>query len=81
MIEKARLNSPMKTSNKIIQLLKQHGELTAKELAAELGLTTMGVRQHMLSLEESDEICFEDKNGCRSGEIEAGFEEKIVCSA
>ena len=65
MIEKARLNSPMKTSNKIIQLLKQHGELTAKELAAELGLTTMGVRQHMLSLEESDEICFEDKKAVR----------------
>ena len=55
----------MKTSNKIIQLLKQHGELTAKELANELNLTTMGVRQHMLALEDDGNIAFEDKKAAR----------------
>jgi len=55
----------MKTSDKIIQLLKQHGELTAKDLATKLDLTTMGVRQHMLSLEEAGKIRFEDKKAVR----------------
>jgi len=55
----------MKTSDKIIQLLKQHGELTAKNLATKLDLTTMGVRQHMLSLEETGKIRFEDKKALR----------------
>ncbi|TQV89467.1 helix-turn-helix transcriptional regulator [Aliikangiella coralliicola] len=55
----------MKTSDKIIQLLKKQGALTAKTLAGELDLTTMGVRQHMLALEQSGEVIFEDKKAPR----------------
>ncbi len=55
----------MKTNDKIIQLLKIQGELTAKRLAQELGLTTMGIRQHLQALEESGEVVFEDKKAPR----------------
>jgi predicted ArsR family transcriptional regulator len=55
----------MKTHNKIIELLKVQGALTAKVLANELGLTTMGIRQHMLALEESGEVTFKDEKAPR----------------
>jgi len=55
----------MKTHHKIIEQLKIHGPLTAKVLAQELGLTTMGVRQHMLALEESDDVTFSDEKASR----------------
>ncbi|RTR40898.1 transcriptional regulator [Shewanella canadensis] len=55
----------MKTSEKIIQLLKTQGPLTAKVLASELSLTTMGVRQHMQALEDEGDICSEDKKAPR----------------
>lgn len=52
---------PMKTHEKIIQLLKTEGPLTASILANKLGLTTMGVRQHVQALEESEEVIFSDE--------------------
>jgi len=55
----------MKTHDKIIQLLKTKGSLTAKILAEELELTTMGVRQHVQALEESGEVVFYDKKAPR----------------
>ena len=55
----------MKTHEKIINLLKLHGPLTAKSLAAELGLTTMGVRQHVQALEESGEVEYKDEKAAR----------------
>ncbi len=55
----------MKTSDKIIQQLKVQGPLTAKVLAEELNLTTMGVRQHLQSLEDDGAIIFEDKKAAR----------------
>jgi predicted ArsR family transcriptional regulator len=51
----------MKTTDKIIQLLKLHGPLTAKTLAEELVLTTMGVRQHLQALEETGDVDIEDR--------------------
>ncbi|MDH1627495.1 metalloregulator ArsR/SmtB family transcription factor [Shewanella xiamenensis] len=51
----------MKTTDKIIQLLKLHGPLTAKTLAEELALTTMGVRQHLQALEETGDVDIEDR--------------------
>lgn len=51
----------MKTTDKIIQLLKLHGPLTAKTLAKELALTTMGVRQHLQALEEAGDVDIEDR--------------------
>lgn len=55
----------MKTSERIIQLLKTQGPLTAKVLASELSLTTMGVRQHMQGLEDDGDVIFEDKKAAR----------------
>ena len=55
----------MKTHHKIIELLKIQGALTAKVLASELGLTTMGIRQHMLALEDSGEVIFKDEKAPR----------------
>lgn len=55
----------MKTHDKILALLKIQGALTAKVLASELGLTTMGIRQHMLALEESGEVTFKDEKAPR----------------
>lgn len=39
------------TRRKIITLLKTNGRLTAEQLAAALGITTSGVRQHLTALE------------------------------
>ncbi|WP_299490813.1 metalloregulator ArsR/SmtB family transcription factor [uncultured Shewanella sp.] len=55
----------MKTSEKIVQMLKTRGPLTAKVLAEELVLTTMGVRQHLQGLEDSGDVVFEDKKAVR----------------
>jgi predicted ArsR family transcriptional regulator len=55
----------MKTHDRIIELLKTQGPLTAKTLSNELGLTTMGIRQHMLGLEESGEVAYIDKKAAR----------------
>ncbi|MBW8183441.1 helix-turn-helix transcriptional regulator [Shewanella nanhaiensis] len=55
----------MKTSEKIIQLLKTQGPQTAKVLATELSLTTMGVRQHMQALEDEGDVSFEDIKASR----------------
>lgn len=55
----------MKTHDKILNLLKTHGALTAKTLADELGLTTMGIRQHVLSLEESGDVTYKDEKAAR----------------
>ncbi|WP_133407654.1 helix-turn-helix transcriptional regulator [Parashewanella tropica] len=55
----------MKTSQKILNLLKTQGALTAKVLAEDLSLTTMGVRQHLLSLEESGDVVTFDKSAGR----------------
>lgn len=40
------------TRRKIILTLKQHGGLTAAELAERLGITSMGVRRHLATLEQ-----------------------------
>jgi predicted ArsR family transcriptional regulator len=55
----------MKTETRILQLLKSNGAMTAKTLATELNVTTMGIRQHMLQLEKSGDIVFEDKKALR----------------
>jgi len=55
----------MKTHDKILKLLKTQGALTAKTLADELGLTTMGIRQHVLALEESGDVIYKDEKAAR----------------
>ncbi len=51
----------MKTIDKLLYRLKSSGPQTAKILAEEFGLTTMGVRQHLLALEADSLIDHEDK--------------------
>jgi len=53
------------THQNIINLLKTQGAMTAKILASELDVTTMGIRQHMLQLEKSGDIIFEDRKAER----------------
>ncbi len=55
----------MKTEDKILHLLKNKGALTAKTLAENLNVTTMGIRQHMLQLEKKGDINFEDIKATR----------------
>ncbi|WP_337882615.1 metalloregulator ArsR/SmtB family transcription factor [Chromobacterium haemolyticum] len=42
----------MNSADRLLYLLKTRGPLTAQALAAELGLTSMGARKHLLVLEE-----------------------------
>ena len=50
----------MKTIEKILHKMKHDGAVTAKDLAQELQLTTMGVRQHLQSLEDEGWVMFYD---------------------
>ncbi len=51
----------MKTTEKILNLLKTNGLLTAKFLSKALSLTTMGVRQHLQLLEDNGDVATEDR--------------------
>lgn len=50
----------MKTCQKILDLLKQQGPMTAAGLAESLGLTSMGVRQHLQAMEAEGNLAYED---------------------
>lgn len=50
----------MKTIDKILNRMKRDGPVTAKVLAEEFKLTTMGVRQHLQGLEEDGLVDFQD---------------------
>jgi predicted ArsR family transcriptional regulator len=50
----------MKTSDKILQTIKRQGAVTAKQLSEEFGMTTMGARQHLQSLEDDGIVAFDD---------------------
>jgi predicted ArsR family transcriptional regulator len=47
------------TRRKILLALKQHGGMTAGELAALLGITSMGVRRHLMTLERDRLVQYE----------------------
>lgn len=49
------------TTDKILQLLKAHGPMTAQDLAAKLSITSMGSRQHLQALEEGGLVSTFDK--------------------
>ncbi|MCG9683949.1 transcriptional regulator [Vibrio sp. Isolate23] len=51
----------MKSTEKILQVIKTRGAVTVKELAQELGMTTMGVRQHLQKLEKDGLLSYEDR--------------------
>lgn len=50
----------MKTADRILQTIKREGAVTAKQLAEDLGMTTMGARQHLQGLEEEGILSFHD---------------------
>lgn len=50
----------MKTIDKILYRIKREGAVTAKVLAKEFKLTTMGVRQHLQALEDEGLVDYED---------------------
>ncbi|MGB0895622.1 MAG: helix-turn-helix transcriptional regulator [Parashewanella sp.] len=50
----------MKTTDSILNRIKISGPMTAKVLAEELNMTTMGVRQHLQALEDSGDLITED---------------------
>ncbi|ENM5892715.1 metalloregulator ArsR/SmtB family transcription factor [Vibrio mimicus] len=50
----------MKTVDRILHTIKREGTVTAKQLAEDLGITTMGARQHLQSLEDDGVLSFHD---------------------
>ncbi|MGY5617651.1 helix-turn-helix transcriptional regulator [Vibrio cincinnatiensis] len=50
----------MKTIERILHTIKREGAVTAKQLANDLGITTMGARQHLQSLEQDGILDFYD---------------------
>lgn len=44
-------NAPLSTREKIMQMLKTDGELSAKAMSERLGITLMAVRRHLNTLE------------------------------
>lgn len=50
----------MKTSDKILDIIKREGQITARQLAEHLSITTMGARQHLQMLENEGLISFND---------------------
>lgn len=50
----------MKSVEKILQTVKRDGAVTAKQIADELSMTTMGARQHLQALEDDGLLAFED---------------------
>ncbi|MCA2014727.1 transcriptional regulator [Vibrio tritonius] len=50
----------MKTVDRILHTIKREGAVTAKQLAEDLNITTMGARQHLQSLEDDGILAFHD---------------------
>lgn len=50
----------MKSVDLILKTIKKDGAVTAKQLAEQLNMTTMGARQHLQSLQKDGFLCFED---------------------
>ncbi|MDA8085552.1 MAG: winged helix-turn-helix transcriptional regulator [Nitrospiraceae bacterium] len=50
-----------RTKNEIMMLLKKTGGLTTEELSGQIGITPMGIRQHLLALERKNLISHEMK--------------------
>lgn len=50
----------MKTIDRILHTIKREGAVTAKQLAEDMSITTMGARQHLQSLEEDGILSFYD---------------------
>jgi predicted ArsR family transcriptional regulator len=58
---------PTEAKRAVLDLLKRRGPIEAKDIAANLGVTAMAVRQHLYALEDEGLVTFADapKNGSR----------------
>lgn len=54
-----------KAGRTILKLLKESGDMTVKQLAEKLEMTTMGVRQHLQQLEQEGELVSYDEKAPR----------------
>lgn len=61
MIETTAIKQLPETRRKILEILKRKGPMTADELGRDLGITSMGVRQHLVALERDSLIEYETK--------------------
>ncbi|WP_089110410.1 helix-turn-helix transcriptional regulator [Vibrio casei] len=50
----------MKTSDKILNRIKREGKITARQLAEELSITSMGARQHLQALRDDGLLSYSD---------------------
>lgn len=50
----------MKTSDKILHKIKREGQITARQLADDLSITSMGARQHLQALEDDGLLNYSD---------------------
>ncbi|SKA49215.1 helix-turn-helix transcriptional regulator [Enterovibrio nigricans] len=50
----------MKTVDKILHKIKREGAISARVLADEMGMTTMGIRQHLQAMEDDGLVDFSD---------------------
>lgn len=51
MMETKKLSHTTDTRERVLNFLKLKGSMTADQIAAELGITSMGVRRHLITLE------------------------------
>lgn len=53
------MDPPIATRERIVVLLRQHTQLSAKELALELGVHAVGIRRHLVALEREGLVRFD----------------------
>ncbi|MCI0720671.1 MAG: transcriptional regulator [Acidobacteria bacterium] len=61
MVRKRRQPEERKTRRALVHLLKTEGSLTSAQLADRLGLTAMGVRQHLYALQSEKFVTVEER--------------------
>ena len=54
---------PSDNSSRLLHTLKSRGPLTASALARALGITAVGIRQHLAKLYAEDLVAFDDQAG------------------
>src|ERR1700719_3992596 len=54
---------PSDNSSRLLYTLKSRGPLTASALARALGITAVGIRQHLAKLYAEDLVAFDDQAG------------------
>jgi len=59
--QKSKSVGSKKTRREIVKLLKTEGEMDSAQLAERLGLTAMGVRQHLYALQEQKLVGYDER--------------------